>query len=250
MSIYNTVKQLNIEQFKDAPNFNKFLEVASSTFDELDVVFSDIRILLNISTQQGVQLDLLGDIVVEKRGGRSDIDYRKALTLKIFRNTSRGFVDDVVQILTLMTDATKVVYSDNPPAAYTIYTDGSTLPANIHSIMGKLSAAGVAVLVYASSGDVPFIATEAATTTAELQDDLGNGITDDAGLQLVVNYRGSGSDDRLQQIFGGKSFGAVEVLSLVTETGATLVTDTGDELGMYDGNQTILGSGSATLAYQ
>ena len=124
------------------------------------------------------------------------------------------------------------------------------MPANIHSVMDKLSAAGVAVLIYASPGDVPFIATEVATTAANLQDDLGQNLVDDAGSQFVANYEGAGLDDRLQEIFGGREFGVVETFNLVTDTGYTIITDTGAELGAYDEDQTILDSGLAVLAYQ
>jgi len=250
MSIYDTIKKLNIEQFKDAPNFNKVLLSISPFFDELNDVFADLRILLDISTQTNAQLDLLGDIVVEKRGGRNDNDYREALRLKIFKNTSRGFVDDLVEILTLITEATKVVYSDNPPASYTIFTNGSVTPPNIHSIMDKLSAAGVSVLVYASPGDTPFIATEVVATSADLQDDLGNNIVDDAGSQIEVNYQSMWTSDQLQNIFGGIAFGVVETLNIVTNENYTIVTDTGATLGAYDENQNIVDGGLATLAYQ
>jgi hypothetical protein len=250
MSIYNTIKALNIEQFKSSENFNKVLQVAASTFDELDTVFADLKIILNITNATGAQLDLIGDIIVEKREGRNDDDYRAAIILKIFKNTSRGFVEDVVEILTVITNATKVVYSDNPPAAYTIYTNGTTLPSNLHSVMDKLSAAGVAVLIYASDGETPFIATEIQTVEANLQTDTGDDLVDDAGSQIVVNYEDGLVSNELQTIFGGREFGVVENLDLVTDTGDTIVTDTGAIMGCYDADQDIIDGGKANLAYQ
>jgi len=250
MSIYDTIKQLNIEQFKSSENFNKVLQVAASTFDELDTVFADLKVILNITTSSGKQLDLIGHIIVEGRNGRNDVDYRSALTLKIFKNTSRAFVEDIVEILTLVTNATKVVYSDNPPAAYTVYTNGKTLPTNIKTIIDRLSAAGVAVLIYASDGQVPFIAIEIETTQANLQTDLVDNIVDDAGSQFVVNYESEIKSNKLQIIFGGKEFGVVENLNLITDAGDTLVTETGAILGCYDENQNIIGGGLANLVYQ
>ena len=250
MSIYDTIKQLNIEQFKSSENFNKILRVAASAFDELDVVFANLKVILNITNSSGKQLDLIGHIIVEARSGRNDIDYRSALTLKIFKNTSRAFVEDIVEILTIVTNASKVVYSDNPPAAYTIYTNGEILPGNIKATIDKLSAAGVAVLIYASSGQIPFIATEIETTQADLQDDLGNDIVDDAGSEFVVNYELGAISNKLQTIFGGREFGVVENLELITDTGDTLITDTGAELSCYDENQNITDGGLANLAYQ
>jgi hypothetical protein len=250
MSIYDTIKQLNIEQFKSSENFNKVLQVATSTFDELDTVFADLKVILNIANSSGKQLDLIGHIIVEGRNGRNDADYRSALTLKIFKNTSRAFVEDIVEILTIVTNATKVVYSDNPPAAYTIYTNGETLPTNIKTTIDRLSAAGVAVLIYASDGQVPFIATEIETTQANLQTDSGDNLVDDAGSQFVVDYESGVESNKLQSIFGGREFGVVENLDLITDTGDTLVTDTGAILGCYDEDQNITDGGLANLAYQ
>lgn len=250
MTIYNTIKQLNIEQFKLSGNFNKVLQVAASAFDELDIVFADLKVILNITTSSGEQLDLIGHIVVEKRNGRNDVDYRSALTLKIFKNTSGGFVKDVVKILTTVTNATKVVYSDNPPAAYTIYTNGETLPKDIKESINRLSPAGVAVLIYASDGQVPFVATELQTLRADLQTESGDDIVDDADSQFVVDYESGIGSNRLQGIFGGKEFGVVETLDLITDTGDTLVTNTGATLCCYDENQNIVNSGKANLAYQ
>lgn len=250
MTIYDTIKQLNIEQFKSSENFNKILKIAASSFDELDVVFSDLKVILDIANSSGKQLDLIGHIVIEPRNGKNDVDYRSALTLKIFKNTSRAFVEDIVKILTIVTNATKVVYSDNPPAAYTIYTNGKTLPNNIKTAIDKLSAAGVDVLIYASDGETPFIATEIKTTRADLQTELGDDIVDNAGFQFVVDYESNLQSDKLQNIFEGKAFGVVETLNLVTNTGDTLVTNEGAELCVYDENQNIIDGGLANLAYQ
>lgn len=249
-TVYDIAKQLNIEQFKSSENFNKILKVAASTFDELNDVFVDLKSILNINNSSGKQLDLIGHIIVESRGGRNDADYRSALFLKIFKNTSRAFVEDIVEILTVVSNATKVVYSDNPPASYTIYTNGATLPSNINTIMDRVSAAGVGVLIYASAGQVPFIATEIQTTAANLQTESGDNIVDDAGSQIVVNYESSSESNNLQIIFAGKSFGVVENLDLITDTGDTLVTDTGAVLGCYDENQNIVDGGLANLVYQ
>jgi hypothetical protein len=250
MSIYDTIKQLNIEQFKSSENFNKVLRVAASTFDELDIVFANLKVILNITNSSGKQLDLIGHIIVERRNGRNDVDYRSALTLKIFKNTSRAFVEDIVKILTIVTNATKVVYSDNPPAAYTIYTNGETLPTNIKTIIDKLSAAGVAVLIYASDGQVPFIATEIETAQSNLQTNLEDDLVDDAASQFIVNYESTIKSNKLQTIFGGREFGVVENLDLITDTGNTLIIDTGSILGCYDEYQSITDGGLANLAYQ
>ena len=149
-----------------------------------------------------------------------------------------------------MTNATKVVYSDNPPASYTIYTNGNVLPKDIHKVMNKFSAAGVEVLIYASGGEVPFIATEIQTTESDLQTQSGDNIVDDAGSQITVDYELGIQSDKLQIIFEGEGFGLVETLNLTTDTGDTIVTDEGHILVCHDENQNIVGKGKANLSYQ
>ena len=250
MNVYDTIKTLNIEQFKSAENFNKVLKVASSTFNELNIVFSDLKSILNIANASSKQLDLIGSIVVESREGRNDDDYRSAIIVKILKNTSRGFVEDIVDILTVITNANKVVYSDNPPASYTIYTNGNVLPATLNKIIDKLSSAGVSVVVYASDNKVPFIAIETVTGKADLVTENSQNVIDDAGSQIVASYTSSILSDALQEIFGGIGFGVVKTLILVTNTGDTLVTNTGAIIGCYDENQTIIDGGLANLSYQ
>lgn len=250
MGIYNDIKSLNIQQFADSSNFNKLLEVFASTFDELQTVFDNIKLILSIDNSSGKQLDLIGHIIVQSRNGQSDVDYRKSLKIKIFKNSSKAFVEDVIKILKLITEATRVVYSDNPPASYTIYTDGEVLPSTIHRIMDRLSAAGVSVLVYASDGETPFIMTEVATTESDLVDNNGDEIVDNLTNQMIVNYDAGEVSESLKQIFAGERMGAIETLDLISNTGDTIITDTGAIIGCYDEDQNIVDGGKLNLAYQ
>lgn len=248
--IYDTIKTLNIEQFKNSENFNKILLVAASVFDELNLVFSDIKNLLNIDVNSGKQLDLIGDIVVQSRNGLDDAEYREVLKLKIFKNTSSGFVEDVTYILRIITNATKVVYSDNPPASYTIYTNGTNLSNDIKKTLDNLSPAGVSLIVYASYGEVPFIATEINTVRDVLEDGYGGIITTYLGENIEVDYLSSTGVNTLQDIFGGTDFGVVKLEPLEIEQGGILEIEQGGILEVYPENHEIIGSGKANIVYQ
>lgn len=248
MTLYTDIKSLIPEQYKDAPNLNAILEILSTPFDELKVVFTALKNILNLESAQCAQLDLIGAIVEEKRKGRSDSNYIVGIKFKIFKNTSRGFVNDVVKALKFITSATRVIYSDNPPASYTIYTDGTGLTSDIKILIDKLTAAGVSVIVYASAGETPFIMTEIVTQQANLVDNLDQQIVDDTGNNIVVDYQIS--SDTLQEIFSGAPMGVIDVLSLVTDTGDVLVTDTGAAVGVYDDNQNIVDGGKLNLVFQ
>ena len=248
MTLYTDIKLLIPQQYKDAPNFNKVLEVLATPFDDLVIVFARLKNILDLELAEGAQLDLIGQIVEEKRNGRLDPDYLKGIRFKIFKNTSRGFVDDVVKALKFITSASKVIYSDNPPASYTIYTDGTDLTNDIKFLMDKVTAAGISLIVYASDGEVPFIMSELVTQQRNLVDDQNQQIIDDAGNQIIVDYQLS--SDNLKDLFGGKNMGVIEVLSLITDTGDILVTDTGALIGAHDENQEIVDGGKLNIIYQ
>lgn len=245
--IYDRIKTLLPEQYKNATNLNKILSIFAAECDELEIVFSQIKNILNLQNATGATLDLIGDIVVEKRDGRNDDDYRKGIKFKIFKNSSTGFVEDISKILKFITEADLVVYSDNPPAAYTIYTNGLNLPTDLHKIMDKLSAAGVSLIIYASDGETPFIMTEVVTEGFNLIDDLGNKFIDNVANDIIVEQQVL--SDRLQEIYKGRGMGVIEILNLTTNLGDIIIIDTGEQLGVYDADQNIIDGGKLTLVY-
>lgn len=246
--IYDKIKLLLPEQYKEASNLNKILLVLSTAFEDLNEVFIDLKNILNIDNAFGAQLDLIGDIIREKRNGRSDVDYIKGIKFKIFKNTSRGSVDDIVRALKFITSASLVVYSDNPPASYTIYTNGTNLPSDLHLLIDSLSVAGVSVIIYASDGATPFIMTEVTTVRYNLVDDLNDQFIDDGGSDISVDRQEA--NDILQSLFQGIGMGVVQILDLTTDTGDVIITDTGAIIGVYDELQSIVDGGKLNLVYQ
>jgi hypothetical protein len=251
-AFYERFRPLLLEQYKDAENLNLILEALSTPFEDLDQVNLDIKNLLNLEEADGAQLDLIGDIVGEKRSGRDDEEYLRWIKFRIFANTSRGFVDDVVKALKFITQATKVIYSDNPPASYTIYTDGPVVPSNINELMDKLSAAGVSLIVYASVGESPLIFDDYTIEESNLITDQDDNLVDDGLNQITVSV--SSRSSTLRDLYGGEGFGEVgevALLDLLTDTGDQIMFDTGSTLGVYDGvTQEIVGGGKLNIGFQ
>jgi len=270
------------EQYKDAINFKKLLEVLLEPAIELKAVFADIKNLLNIEEQSGSQLDLIGEIVVQKREGLNDADYRKLLRFKIKKNTSKATITDIIEILKFLSNGTRVVYSDNPPAAYTIYTNGQTIPANLRLELDKISAAGVSVIVYASvDGSKPIIFYDELNTLTEenLTDEFGDNITSESldEIMVLVPNNGMGqilltfedgefildedgnfvADENFSQIglvenissydlFNGVRLGVLEMVDLTDDLGNVFLTDTGATLQITTDN--IISEGKLVLA--
>lgn len=217
MTLYTNIKSLIPGQYKDSSNLNKLLEVLSTPFDDLVAVFASLKNILNLELAEGSQLDLIGQIIEEKRNGRSDSDYLKGIKFKTFKNTSKGFVDDVVKTLTLITSATKVIYSDNPPASYTIYTNGIDLNDDIKFLIDKITAAGISLTIYASKGEIPFIMNDLITEKRNLVDNQDLQIIDDASNNIIVDYLLL--SDNLKILFGGKGMGVLDENQQIVDGG-------------------------------
>jgi hypothetical protein len=243
--IFQNFKDYLLEQYKNSENLIQILEVIFEQCAELELVFNSISNIFDLQNQSGATLDLIGEIVGQKREGLIDSEYIKKIKFAIFKNTSRGFLTDIVKILKFITDAQTIVYSDNPPASYTIYTDGEEIPADLQKTIDNLSVAGVSVIVYCSKGEIPFIAKNISTTPENLIDDAGNSMIDDAVNQISLDK--AIIVDNLQLIFKGGNFGFVEIFSLTSNNNEVIITDQGATIGVYDENQNIVDSAKANF---
>ena len=118
--------------------------LAAETQDIEDAAFPMFS-LLNIATMIGAQLDGIGDILTERRDGKSDADYRVALQSKAARITASGTPEQVIERFIALTGATPPVdFSERFPAGYTIYGDGSQFDSLL-SDMEKASGTGILV---------------------------------------------------------------------------------------------------------
>lgn len=78
----------------------------------------------NLASGEGVALDAIGALIGESRKGKSDEDYRKALSLRILINRSTGRIGEILKILDAIIrySPSGVVwrYYDSPPAGFTL----------------------------------------------------------------------------------------------------------------------------------
>ncbi|HPA72982.1 MAG TPA: hypothetical protein PKY31_11980 [Spirochaetota bacterium] len=80
----------------------KLWKLFSDQMDELDAVFSDLSLLADYTTQEGVLLDLIGKILRENRQGRSDQEYIKFLYIALKKYLSSGSIPDLNEICRLV----------------------------------------------------------------------------------------------------------------------------------------------------
>lgn len=132
--------------FKGKTRIEGFLRSLISEFQIIEDVLQDFLENFSVLTAVGSQLNIIGEIVGENRGGKSDSDYRNYIIAKIGQNTSKGIDSQVISVFNLLTG------SDNPfllelyNAEVEIYADAdiSALDTdNIKNFIQIMLSAGV-----------------------------------------------------------------------------------------------------------
>lgn len=96
----------------------------------------------------GVQLDALGGLVGEVRGGRQDDDFRTAIRVRVITNASRGQTRDLQAIIRLLFPA-GAGYREDYPASVYVTVSGAT-GAAVRALFAALTmakAGGVGLVV-------------------------------------------------------------------------------------------------------
>lgn len=133
------------EQFVGKDLINALVGAFANEAQDLEDAGFPMLDLLNIDTQIGAQLDGIGDILTEPRGGKSDAAYRIALRAAGARIASSGTPEEVIEIFISLTGVLRGVdYVGAFPAGYCI---GATTP--IHSAVQSGAPAGQVITLVA-----------------------------------------------------------------------------------------------------
>ena len=161
---YNYNLEFLLSQYADSQNFRNLLKSSSALFDDIEEALFEIRDLFFIDEATGRQLDIIGSIFFEERGGRDDADYRLAIK-GVAAFTNSGTPNNIISILEDIYNVEVLDYSLPPdqPATYSIIIKQN--PNNERdvtaSILDILSPAGVqgyalSILHYADQTTVFF----------------------------------------------------------------------------------------------
>lgn len=159
---------LLVSQFKETNsgqarnNIQKLIKCLVEQVQEIDNVNQQLLNQRSLNTALGVQLDKLGEILgLERQDGESDEDYRERLKFQAFINNSDGTPEKVINILKVITNATKVRYHELHPAAFQLTTDGSSFPNPVSQLIDLISSSSPAGVQYvpitATYGVFPFV---------------------------------------------------------------------------------------------
>ena len=89
---------LLIEQFKNKPKIQNVVRAIVTEIQELEAASFEVLLLTSLDSAVGVQLDVIGRIVTERRGGRADEPYRLALRARVLINKSKGTHEEILSI--------------------------------------------------------------------------------------------------------------------------------------------------------
>lgn len=154
-----------VEQFKEKPAIDAFLEAVGEQLNEVGSFFSDLKNERSLMTAKGKQLEGIGEIVVmsKKEAGElactgipqyvlNDEDYRRFLMYKIWKNTNSCTYYDVIKSFRMFWDK-PLYYKESLDVPATMLFESSVLSPKdkAEKLLATpyVKAAGVAIKVVA-----------------------------------------------------------------------------------------------------
>ncbi len=122
------LKEKQLTQFKNSPNFNALLKSIATQLDELENAIFDVKMKRSVLTAEGVTLSKVGAIVGEYRSlngiaATDDEVYRFLILARIIINNSEGTRENILDLLRTL-GATNIYMHDDYPASMTINYTG------------------------------------------------------------------------------------------------------------------------------
>jgi len=109
-----------LSQLRDKPRFATLMGILARPFQELEDVFWDVYEKTQLPNAQGVQLDMIGRLVLEPRDGLNDSDYRSIIRIKLLVLLSHGTGPELVAIMNKFLLTSNFDYDELYPATITI----------------------------------------------------------------------------------------------------------------------------------
>jgi len=140
-------------QDQDLPRVEAYVETMGARWQVVEDFLWQLATERNLDDAVGVQLDGIGDILDEARGGLTDDQYRLFLRAKILVLRSRGRVEELIQILEVL-GYTSIAVREHPPAHIQVEVCDVTLALETDRILRLAKAGGVGLLFVYSTTDL------------------------------------------------------------------------------------------------
>lgn len=171
-----------LEQFKNRPLLEAWVQSYCREIDVVRLVMIELLVERQLDNAFGVQLDGLGDIVGQKRGGRIDRVYRQFIRARILANRSNGRGDEIYDVLVaFLPEGAQLRIVETPPAAFVMLdeTPGGFQgdPADVLSFLVDTKGGGVRVhfvFSLADPSDTFTFSSQSGTKEASATQGFGN----------------------------------------------------------------------------
>lgn len=107
-----------LTQFKGQPNISGILASYLRQIQELETMLFSLMAERYVDTAIGAQLDGIGRVVGERRGGKNDVDYRVAIKGRIRANAGNGRVEDIHTLFVNLLAGFSFVFTAGPDAEF------------------------------------------------------------------------------------------------------------------------------------
>lgn len=143
-------------------NTEKLLISMTGPAQDVEDAMFDLFVYRAADTAFGDQLDALGNLVGQERGGLSDDDYRRFIRARVMANRSRGNIEDMIRVMNLVIN--------DPAVTIELETQRGTIVVRLRGILTTDALAAI-VLEFAKdskSGGIAVIVESYFDVEAEL----------------------------------------------------------------------------------
>lgn len=142
-----------IQVFRGKKRFEAVIRAFGRQVQELEDAFWQLLQEQTVDTAIGAQLDVLGRIVGERRGGSSDADYRLRIRARIRTNLSTGTIDDIYAVFRALLGSTpgySFGFTPHYPAGFTLVIKGIAIAPSVVPIFVRFlrQARGAAIAAW------------------------------------------------------------------------------------------------------
>lgn len=123
---------------EDKPAFQRWMEILPRMLQqEAETPLNLLNKLLDLNSQQGAQLDMVGRLVRQERGTAGDALYRLLLRARIYNNASDASIDSTVRAVRVMTEGTGVKLIDPQDETFLLEFDGPVADSTVKLLLDE-----------------------------------------------------------------------------------------------------------------
>jgi hypothetical protein len=167
-----------VTEWEDKPNVQGLVKSYLQNIEKVEKIYEQLLNERGVFTAIGAQLDVIGTIVGQKRGGNADPEYRQDILNRIAINAADGTPEKIIEILKTITGSAKAQVFEHYPANVHAFISGA--PSNsVAEALQDITPAGVSSRLMFDAGVDSYIG----ATAVRIVIDLALENNDEVGLE-------------------------------------------------------------------